>query len=57
MNVCSMDASTGLCIGCLRTIDEIAGWSSFGDDDKRAVLRAIATRRSRLFATIDDAKR
>jgi predicted Fe-S protein YdhL (DUF1289 family) len=57
INVCTMDAASGLCIGCLRTIDEIAGWSAFSDDAKRAVLRAVATRRARTAVTADDAKR
>ncbi len=37
INVCRMDASSGWCEGCLRTIDEIAGWSLYDDDEKRAV--------------------
>jgi predicted Fe-S protein YdhL (DUF1289 family) len=44
INVCRMDAATGLCAGCLRTLDEIAAWSRLDDDDKRAVWAALATR-------------
>ncbi|CAB3661997.1 DUF1289 domain-containing protein [Paraburkholderia rhynchosiae] len=44
INVCRMDASTGWCEGCLRTIDEIAGWSMFDDDAKRAVWDALDAR-------------
>jgi predicted Fe-S protein YdhL (DUF1289 family) len=40
-----MDATNALCTGCLRTIDEIAGWSRFSDDEKRAVWRRINERR------------
>jgi hypothetical protein len=40
-----MDASTGWCEGCLRTIDEIAAWGTMADDDKRAVWRLIEQRR------------
>jgi hypothetical protein len=36
----------GLCVGCLRTIDEIAGWAMAGDDDKRLILAAVAQRRT-----------
>ena len=39
INVCRMDAATGLCEGCLRTLDEIALWSVLDDEDKRAVWR------------------
>jgi len=25
-SVCTIDSATGLCAGCYRTLDEIAGW-------------------------------
>jgi predicted Fe-S protein YdhL (DUF1289 family) len=40
-----MDAGTGWCEGCLRTIDEIVAWGSMADDDKRAVWQLIEQRR------------
>lgn len=42
--VCAMDARTGLCLGCHRTMDEIAGWSAAGDAEKRAILARVADR-------------
>ena len=45
INVCKMDEQTGLCSGCLRTIDEIALWSSTDDSRRLAILAAIAKRR------------
>jgi len=39
-----MDAQTGYCEGCLRTLDEIRLWSSASDADKRAVWAAIEDR-------------
>jgi len=45
INVCRMDAASGWCAGCLRTIDEIAAWGSLDDDGKRAVWRLIEQRR------------
>ena len=44
-SVCKMNPTTGLCEGCLRTIDEIAHWGLFDDDEKRAVLTQLAARR------------
>ena len=44
INVCRMHEASGLCEGCLRTIDEIAAWSTLDDDAKRAVWDAIETR-------------
>ena len=44
INVCQMSPATGLCLGCLRTIDEIIAWGSADDDFKRAVWRNIHRR-------------
>ena len=41
-----MDPIAGMCVGCLRTIDEIAHWSTMDEAQKRAVLAAIAVRRA-----------
>lgn len=50
IGVCTMNASTGWCEGCLRTIDEIAGWSLFDNDEKRAVWDAIDVRHAECIA-------
>ncbi len=44
ISVCRMNADSGLCEGCLRTIDEIAGWSRMDDAAKRRIWHAIALR-------------
>lgn len=44
VSVCRMDAATGLCEGCCRTLDEIAAWSQLDAPAKRAVWRRIAQR-------------
>lgn len=46
VSVCRMEPDTGLCTGCLRTLDEIAGWGASSDADKRSVWVAIAARRA-----------
>lgn len=46
INVCEMDAASGLCRGCARTIDEIAAWSVLDADEKRAVLAAARARKA-----------
>ena len=46
VNVCRMDATSGLCEGCLRTIDEIVAWGTMGDDDKRTVWQRLEQRRA-----------
>jgi predicted Fe-S protein YdhL (DUF1289 family) len=44
ISVCRMDTRTGVCEGCLRTIDEIRLWSVNSDSEKRAVWALIAQR-------------
>jgi predicted Fe-S protein YdhL (DUF1289 family) len=45
-NVCKIDARSGWCEGCLRTLDEIGRWSSMDDAAKRAVWDALEQRRN-----------
>jgi predicted Fe-S protein YdhL (DUF1289 family) len=45
-SVCRIDNATGLCAGCLRTIDEIAAWSVLDEAQRRSVWDAIAMRRA-----------
>jgi predicted Fe-S protein YdhL (DUF1289 family) len=45
INICRMDAATGWCQGCQRTLQEIATWSGLADADKRAVWKALPARR------------
>jgi predicted Fe-S protein YdhL (DUF1289 family) len=42
--VCTMEIASGLCRGCLRTLDEIAIWSTLDDAGKRAVWARIEAR-------------
>lgn len=44
-NVCRMDARSGWCEGCLRTIDEIAAWGALDDAARRVVLAELSQRR------------
>ncbi|ABQ60756.1 conserved hypothetical protein [Brucella ovis ATCC 25840] len=42
--VSTMDAKTGFCLGCARTLDEIAQWSSMNSGKQRAVLALLPAR-------------
>lgn len=44
MSVCQMDKTSGLCQGCLRTLDEIAAWGSADEATKRQVWLSIEAR-------------
>jgi predicted Fe-S protein YdhL (DUF1289 family) len=47
INVCAIDAATGLCSGCGRTLDEIARWASMSDGERQAIMRALPERHAR----------
>ena len=53
ISVCRMDAKSGLCEGCQRTLDEIAAWSVMDDADKQAVWDALPQRRESLVVAQD----
>jgi predicted Fe-S protein YdhL (DUF1289 family) len=44
INVCRIDAATDRCLGCRRTLDEIAAWSRMDDAAKRAVWARLPAR-------------
>ncbi len=46
ISVCTMDVAGIFCVGCFRTLDEIAAWSVLDADAKRAVLAALPARRA-----------
>ncbi|HEY4958655.1 MAG TPA: DUF1289 domain-containing protein [Caldimonas sp.] len=53
VGVCTLDAETGWCEGCLRTIDEIAAWGALGARARRTIWKSLPARRHER----DDAKR
>jgi hypothetical protein len=44
ISVCRMEPLSGLCEGCLRTLDEVARWSTMSEAGKRAVWMLIDQR-------------
>jgi predicted Fe-S protein YdhL (DUF1289 family) len=45
IGICLMDPATRTCRGCLRTIDEIAGWYDASAAEKQTILARLAARR------------
>jgi hypothetical protein len=43
-----MDAATGLCTGCLRTLDEIARWGSMSDAERARIMAELPSRKTDL---------
>ena len=48
INICRMDAASGLCLGCARTLEEIAAWVSLDESAKAQVWERLPERRSQL---------
>jgi predicted Fe-S protein YdhL (DUF1289 family) len=44
ISICRLDGQTGLCTGCLRTMEEIASWSALTPDQRHIVLARVAER-------------
>jgi hypothetical protein len=42
INVCVLEAATGLCAGCGRSLDEIARWSTMSADERRRIMARLA---------------
>jgi len=44
IDICQMDSESGLCVGCGRTIEEIANWSSYTNEKKKNILKQLKSR-------------
>jgi uncharacterized protein len=48
VKVCVMDPQRGVCLGCCRTLDEIAAWGAMTDAERERVMDGVAERRRAL---------
>ena len=48
IKVCVVDGESGLCLGCLRGLPEIAGWARYTDQERAAIMAELPRRRSRI---------
>lgn len=44
IKVCAVDGATGLCIGCGRTLREIAAWTQLTDAEREAIMGQLQQR-------------
>jgi predicted Fe-S protein YdhL (DUF1289 family) len=44
---CKLDPTEGFCLGCFRTLGEVAGWGSLAPEQRRAVMAELPARRQR----------
>lgn len=43
--VCTLDPTGHICIGCRRTVDEIAAWASLSDAQRARIVAELPKRR------------
>jgi predicted Fe-S protein YdhL (DUF1289 family) len=48
IKVCAVDGVSGLCLGCHRTLPEIAGWAKLSEETRSAIMDELPARRSRI---------
>jgi predicted Fe-S protein YdhL (DUF1289 family) len=48
IDICEIDIRSGLCLGCARTLDEIARWGEMTAEERRAIMTALPARRKRI---------
>jgi len=48
VNVCKIDAAQTLCLGCARSLDEIARWSRADAAERLRIWRLLPARRATL---------
>ena len=48
IKVCQMDPQRGVCIGCCRTLDEIARWGGMEPREQESIMAELPARRKRL---------
>lgn len=44
IKVCAVSGQTGQCIGCGRTLPEIAGWGRMSEPERLAIMAALPER-------------
>lgn len=48
LDICSLDLSDEYCIGCGRSLDEIAGWLKASEAERRVIVDKLPERLLRL---------
>ncbi|HEY2707185.1 MAG TPA: DUF1289 domain-containing protein [Caulobacteraceae bacterium] len=48
IKVCVIDGESGLCLGCQRTLTEVAAWARFSDAERAEIMAGLAERRVRI---------
>lgn len=45
VRLCQIDQASGLCTGCLRSLDEIARWGGMTESERQAIMNRLPERK------------
>lgn len=45
IKVCVVDGESGLCLGCFRRLNEVAGWARLSDAERERIMQELPDRR------------
>jgi predicted Fe-S protein YdhL (DUF1289 family) len=48
IKVCIIDGESGLCLGCQRSLREVAGWTRYSDAERTEIMAELPARRGRI---------
>lgn len=48
VKVCVVDGESGLCLGCFRTLAEVAGWARLDPAERERLMAELPSRRERI---------
>ena len=48
VKICTYQAGAGLCLGCGRTLEEIAGWTAMSAAERRRIMDELPERLAKL---------
>jgi len=46
IQVCTIDETNALCVGCARTLAEIAAWTRYTDAERAAIMAQLPARKT-----------
>lgn len=46
IKVCVVDGESGLCLGCFRRLNEVAGWARLSEAERERIMQELPGRRS-----------
>ena len=46
INICRIEPTSRLCLGCLRSMDEITGWSKMTPEERARIMAELPARKA-----------